>query len=110
MDCQMTVPNNGECSYSESVIKDPNTLKLIEDVTKKTGISASTIRQYIRDGVIDAWKGWTVQAGKPPRGNRRCWLFDEHQLDVAQRARAERRLAVSRGLDRYWDGRRKKLD
>ncbi len=106
----MTMLKNCDYRNTAGRTKPTTKLLLIETVAQKTGISVSTIRQYIRDGVIDAWKGWTVQAGKPPRGNRRCWLFDEHQLDVAQRARAERRLAVSRGLDRYWDGRRKKLD
>ncbi len=106
----MTVLKNCDYRTTAGRTKPSTKLLLIEDVAQKTGISVSTIRQYIRDGVIDAWKGWTVQAGKPPRGNRRCWLFDECQLDVAQRARARRRLAVSRGLDRYWDGRRKKLE
>ncbi len=102
----MTVPNNGECSYSESVIKDPNTLKLIEDVTKNTGISASTIRQYIRDGVVRPRKGWSTEAGRAPRRNRRCWLFGEKEIETMQLVRENRRLAVSHGLDEYWNRRR----
>ena len=108
MDCQMTVLNNREHRYSESIIKEPNRLLLIEDVTKKTGISVSTLRQYIRDGLVRPRKGWSTEAGRAPRKNRRCWLFGGQELETVQLIRENRRSALSHGLDEYWERRRQK--
>ena len=77
-------------------------LFLTEDVAKATGISCSTIRQYVRDGALNPRKGWSTEAGRPPRSNRRCWLFTGGDLNTIHSIREERRLALSRGLDTYW--------
>ena len=74
----------------------------VEDVATETGLSASTIRSYARDGLITPQRGWNTQTGRSPKKNRRCLIFRQKEIDAILQIRIERRSAVSRGLDRYW--------
>ena len=45
----------------------------VEDVATETGLSASTIRSYARDGLITPQRGWNTQTGRSPKKSRRGW-------------------------------------
>ena len=82
---------------------DDRTSFTIDDVSEKTGISRSTIRQYVREGLVQPRWGWNTEVDHLKKYRRACWIYTIEDATEMMRVRAERRIALSLGLDRYWE-------